>query len=159
MRDLRLRVADELRARALVRRRVTHAWLDREHGWLVVDAAGPGRAEERAEEVVEMLRETLGQFAATTADTASSARVAMGSWLAAGEAGRPFTIDDDVEVKRVEFMELESAAADAPDVDPLEQFDIDFTVMSGELAHLLTDLVAALGGEPSVAAAGEAVAA
>jgi recombination associated protein RdgC len=200
MRDLRLRVGDELRARALVRRRVTHAWLDREHGWLVVDAAGPGRAEE----VVETLRETLGQFAATGADTARSARTAMGSWLAAGEAVRPFGIDDDVElqavdgsratirharhpvdkaearrhlgagfivtrlgltwneriafvltdrlqVKRVEFLELEAAAADAPDVDPLEQFDIDFTVMSGELANLLADLVAALGGTTAVA--------
>jgi recombination associated protein RdgC len=94
MRDLRLRVADELRARALVRRRATTAWLDLDQGWLVVDAAGPGRAEE----VVETLRETLGQCAATGADTARSARVAMGSWLATGEAGAPFGIDDDVEL-------------------------------------------------------------
>jgi DNA recombination-dependent growth factor C len=32
-------------------------------------------------------------------------------------------------------------------VDPQEQFDIDFAVMSGELAKLLADLLAVLGTE------------
>lgn len=196
MRDLKLRVADELRPRAFARRRVTHAWLDRTGGWLVVDAAGTGRAEE----VVETLRDTLGSFAATLPDTARSPRAAMGAWLAAGEAAGPFTIDEDVElqaadgsraairhtrhapeqaevrrylsggfvvtrlgltwngrvsfvlndklqVKRVQFLELEKSSDGAQDVDPLEQFDIDFAVMSGELSTLIGDLVRALGGE------------
>ena len=43
MRDLKLRVAEELRARALVKRRVTHAWIDHDNRWLVVDAAGVAR--------------------------------------------------------------------------------------------------------------------
>lgn len=62
-----------------------------------------------------------------------------------------FVLTDRLQVKRVEFLEVEAAAADAPDIDPLEQFDIDFTVMSGELSKLLVDLMAARGGEPGAA--------
>ena len=35
----------------------------------------------------------------------------------------------------------------ADEVDPAEQFDIDFAVMAGELANLLKDLTALLAGE------------
>lgn len=196
LRELKLRVTEELRARALVKRRITHAWLDRENGWLIVDAAGMARAEE----LVETLRETLGSFAATLPDTTRSPRVAMGAWLTTGEVGAHIGIDDDLElqaadgsratirharhafdrtqvrqhlaggfvptrlgltwngrisfvltdklqVKRVEFLEMQAAREDAKDVDPQEQFDIDFAVMSGELSKLLGDLLAALGGE------------
>src|SRR6202035_6022734 len=59
MRDLRARVADELRARALTRRRITRAWLDPASGWFAVDAASIPRAEMG----VEVLRDTLGSFA------------------------------------------------------------------------------------------------
>lgn len=195
MRDLKLRVTEELRARALVKRRITHAWIDHESGWLVVDAAGVARAEE----LVETLRETLGSFAATLPDTARSPRVAMGAWVSTGEVGHHMGIDDDLElqaadgsratirhtrhafdqaqvrkhlaggfvvtrlgltwngrvsfvltdkmqVKRVEFLEMEEAADEAQDVDPQEQFDIDFAVMSGELSKLLGDLLESLGG-------------
>jgi recombination associated protein RdgC len=205
LRDLKLRVTEELRARALVKRRVTHAWLDRENGRLVVDAAGIARAEE----VVEVLRETLGSFAATPLDTARSPRVAMGAWISTGGVGHQFGIDDDLElqagdrsgatirharhafdqaqvrqhlnggfvvarlgltwngrisvvltdkmqIKRVEFLEMEAAREDAKDVDPQEQFEIDFAVMSGELSKLIGDLLGALGGET---AAGEVQAA
>ncbi len=37
--------------------------------------------------------------------------------------------------------------ADGGDMDAAEQFDIDFAVMAGELAKLLEDLGAAMGGE------------
>lgn len=201
MRDLKLRVADELRPRALVTRRITHAWLDRDNGWLVVDAAGALRAEE----LVETLRDTLGSFAVTLPDPARSPRSAMGAWLATGEAAHPFAIDDDLElqaadgsrasirhtrhapdqaqlrrylsggfvvtrlgltwnwrvsfvltdklqVRRVGFLELEPAAEAGRDVDPLEQFDIDFAVMSGELSNLLGNLLASLGDETGAGA-------
>lgn len=196
MRDLRLRVTEELRARALVRRRVTHAWIDRDNGWFIVDAAGIARAEE----VVETLRETLGSFAVVPVDAARSPQAAMASWLALGHVGNHLNIDDDLElqaadqsratirytrhafdnaqvrqhfsagfvatrlgltwnarisfvltekfqVKRVEFLEMERDSDAAEDVDPQEQFDIDFAVMSGELVQLLGDLMDALGGD------------
>ncbi len=45
MRDLRARVADELRARALTRRRITRAWIDPQGGWFAIDASSIPRAE------------------------------------------------------------------------------------------------------------------
>src|SRR5262245_36611262 len=68
MRDLKMRVTEELRARALTRRRITHAWIDPAHGWLVVDAAGAARAEE----LIETLRDTLGSLAVQFIETQRS---------------------------------------------------------------------------------------
>jgi recombination associated protein RdgC len=94
MRDLRARVADELRARALTRTRVTRAWIDPHAGWFAVDAAGINRAET----VVEALSDTLGSFAPLAIDTERSPHAAMTSWLARGEAPARFSIDDELEL-------------------------------------------------------------
>jgi len=52
-----------------------------------------------------------------------------------------FVLTDKIQVKRLDFLEMsEDDAGD--DVDPAEQFDIDFAVMAGELASLLKDLTA-----------------
>src|SRR5687767_9088099 len=62
MRDLREQVLTELMPRALARRRVTHGWIDRDHGLLAVDAAADPRAElfvetlRRAEDASQVLR-------------------------------------------------------------------------------------------------------
>ena len=196
MRELKLRITEELRARALVKRRNTHAWIDADNGWFVVDSAGGTRADE----VIETLRDTLGSFAVVPVDTDRSPQAAMASWLALGQVSPQFNIDDDLElqaadrsgatiryvrhpfdnqeirrylsggfipgrlgltwnsrisfvltsllqIKRVQFLEMQEGAEDAQDVDPQEQFDIDFAVMSGELAKLLADLLAVLGTE------------
>ncbi|HEY4444875.1 MAG TPA: recombination-associated protein RdgC [Steroidobacteraceae bacterium] len=201
MRDLRARVADELRARALTRRRVTRAWIDTEGGWFAVDAAGITRAET----VVETLGDTLGSFAPLAIETERSPHAAMTSWLLRGEAPGRFSIDDDLElqtsdksktiirytrhpldgkeiqahlasgkyptrlgltwndrvsfvltdklqVKRLEFLEMGKDSTEGDDVDPAEQFDIDFAVMAGELANLLKDLWQVLGKESAAAA-------
>ena len=68
MRALRMQVLEELRARALSRRRVTRAWLDPRGGWLVVDSA----SDRRAEELIETLRDTLGSLAVQKVDTERS---------------------------------------------------------------------------------------
>jgi recombination associated protein RdgC len=198
MRDLRARVADELRARALTRRSITRAWIDPAAGWFAVDAAGAARAEA----VVEALGDALGSFAPLAIDTERSPHAAMASWLARGAAPARFSIDDDLElrtadksktiirytrhpldgreiqahlasgkypsrlgltwndrlsfvltdklqVKRLEFLEMSTDAAQGEDADPAEQFDIDFAVMAGEFAAMLGDLARALGAEPS----------
>jgi recombination associated protein RdgC len=196
MRDLRARVADELRARALTRRRVTRAWIDPGANWFAVDASGMPRAET----VVETLSDTLGSFAPVAVQTERSAHAAMAHWLLRGEAPAPFSIDDDLElqgadknkpviryvrhpfdpkevrghlnagkfptrlgltwkdrvsfvltdklqVKRLDFLELGEEGAKPEEVDPAEQFDIDFAVMTGELSSLLADLTSTLAGE------------
>lgn len=196
MRDLRHKVADELRARALTRRTLTRAWIDAQHGWFAVDAAGMPRAEM----VVELLSDTLGSFAPVALDTPRSPHAAMAAWLLHGAAPGRFSIDDDLElqtadkskamirytrhpldgkeirghlaaakyptrlgltwndrisfvltdkllIKRLDFLEMGTDEAQTDEVDPEEQFNVDFTVMAGELALLLADLAQVLGQE------------
>jgi recombination associated protein RdgC len=51
-----------------------------------------------------------------------------------------FVLTDKFCLKRIEFLEVGKDQTDAEEVDPAEQFDIDFAVMAGELSVLLTDL-------------------
>jgi recombination associated protein RdgC len=64
-----------------------------------------------------------------------------------------FILTDKLQVKRLEFLEMTKDTADGGDIDEAEQFDIDFAVMTGELAKLLEDLGEALGGQPQRQAA------
>jgi len=196
MRDIKLRVTEELRSKALTRRRVTRAWIDPKNGWFIVDAAGASRAEE----LVEYLRDTIGSFAVSMIETQRSPQMSMAAWLRLGDAPLRFSIDQDLElqsadkskatirytrhplagkeiqahlaagmyvtrlgltwhdrisfvltekiqVKRVDFLEMAKDPGEGEELDKAEQFDIDFTVMAGELAKLLDDLVIALGSE------------
>ncbi|OHC64490.1 MAG: recombination-associated protein RdgC [Rhodocyclales bacterium GWA2_65_20] len=58
-----------------------------------------------------------------------------------------FVLTEKLQLKRLAFLDIlkEEAEQNADTAD--EQFDIDFALMSGELARLLADLVLALGGE------------
>ncbi len=61
-----------------------------------------------------------------------------------------FVLGEQMEVKRMAFLDiLKEQTEQGESAD--EQFDLDFALMSGEVAKLLTDLVAALGGEKSAA--------
>jgi len=51
-----------------------------------------------------------------------------------------FVLTDKLCLKRIDFLEVGKDHTDAEEVDPAEQFDIDFAVMAGELSALLTDL-------------------
>jgi recombination associated protein RdgC len=208
MRDLKMRVTEELRARALNKRRTTRAWLDPVNGWFVVDAGSAGKAEE----LVEVLRDTLGTFAVQFVETQRTPHTSMAAWLTHGDAPGAFGIEQDLElqtadpnkatvryvrhaldgkeikahlaagkyptrlgltwngrlsfvltekllIKRVEFLEMTKDTPDGGEIDQDEQFDIDFTVMAGELAKMLDDLVQALGGDTSSQAAGASQAA
>jgi recombination associated protein RdgC len=202
MRDLKMQVTEELRAKALTRRRITRAWIDPVHGWLVADAASAGKAEE----LIETLRDTLGTLAVQMIDTQRSPPASMALWLKLGAAptglgidqhlelkaanqgkariqyshhpldGKEiqahlagglypvrlgltwndrvaFVLNEKLQLKRLEFLGMSKDAPDGGELDEAEQFDIDFTVMAGELAKLLEDLVAALGSEDQARAA------
>jgi recombination associated protein RdgC len=101
MRELKERVLEELRARALTRRRTTRAWIDPAHGWLVVDAAGAPRADE----LIETLRDTLGSLAVQLLETERSPAASMSAWLALGDAPLRFTIDQDLELQAAEIRQ------------------------------------------------------
>ncbi len=62
-----------------------------------------------------------------------------------------FVLNDQLQIKRLAFLDLLKEQADGQGENADERFDIDFTLMTGEVAQLLADLVAALGGEAPAA--------
>jgi recombination associated protein RdgC len=58
-----------------------------------------------------------------------------------------FVLTESMQIKRIEFLDIikEESTTQAEDADEL--FELDFTLMTGELAKLLADLTEALGGE------------
>jgi len=58
-----------------------------------------------------------------------------------------FVLTEQLQIKRLEFLDIikEESTAMAENADEL--FELDFTLMTGELAKLLSDLTEALGGE------------
>lgn len=195
MRELKERVAEELRARAFTRRTDTLAWIDPERRSLVVDASSPARGEE----LVQVLRDSLGIAGIHLVETARSPAVSMGAWLMYGEAPGRFEIETDLElqsvkddkslvryvrhplegkevqkhissgksptklglswnarmsfilnaqmqIKRLQFLDIVKDRAEDQAEAADEQFDIDFALMTGLVGPLLDDLVEALGG-------------
>ncbi|MDP2169847.1 MAG: recombination-associated protein RdgC [Rhodocyclaceae bacterium] len=57
-----------------------------------------------------------------------------------------FVLTDKLHLKRLAFLDILKEQAESAD-NAEEQFDADFALMAGELAHLLDDLLIALGGE------------
>jgi recombination associated protein RdgC len=58
-----------------------------------------------------------------------------------------FILDDRLQLKRLDFLDVLKESAEGQADNEEERFDLDFALMAGELAHLLDDLLAALGGE------------
>lgn len=98
MRELKARVGDELRARALTRRRTTFAWLDLPGGWLVVNTASASRAEE----LIETLRDALGTLPVQPFNTRHSPSGCMAAWLTHGNAPGRFMVDQDLELQAID---------------------------------------------------------
>ena len=55
-------------------------------------------------------------------------------------------LTDSMVLKRVLPVDVIREGEAAPSQNADERFDADFTLMTGELHHLMTNLVAALGG-------------
>ena len=58
-----------------------------------------------------------------------------------------FLLNENPQIKRLSFLDLLKEQADSQAENEDERFDIDFTLMTGEVAQLLNDLLEALGGE------------
>ena len=95
LREIRERVTEELLPRAFSTRRFINAWIDPVGGWLIVDAANTGKAEE----VIELLGKSLEAFPLSMLHTEQSPASAMTEWLLSGEAPAGFSIDRDCEMK------------------------------------------------------------
>ena len=95
MKELKEQVRDELLPRAFSLSSDTRAWIDRANGWLAVDAASAGRAEE----VYELLGRCIEGFPARPLKVSGSISGTMTAWLQADEPPAGFTVDQDVELK------------------------------------------------------------
>ncbi len=59
-----------------------------------------------------------------------------------------FVLDDALGIKRLRFLDLvQEQAADVEAADEAERFDVDFSIMTGELAGFLPRLLELFGGE------------
>lgn len=58
-----------------------------------------------------------------------------------------FVLNESLQVKRLVFLDILKDGADLQAGNEEERFDLDFTLMAGELARLLDDLLGALGCE------------
>lgn len=58
-----------------------------------------------------------------------------------------FVLTDQLQIKRVAFLDILKGETENQAEDAEEQFDIDFALMTGELSAMLADLTKALGGE------------
>ena len=58
-----------------------------------------------------------------------------------------FLLNENLQIKRLSFLDLLKEQADGQAENEDERFDIDFTLMTGDVAQLLNDLLEALGGE------------
>lgn len=197
LRDLKDRVADELRPRAFVREKTVRAWLDLNKHRLIVDSSSP----KVAENLASALRNDLGELPAIPLETQNAPAAAMTAWLAAGSVSARFTLDQDCElignelskaavryvrhgldgseirslikggksvsrvglvwrdrlalvltdkllVKRLRFdaMEAKDPAEAGKPGKGEDEFEANFTLMTGELSLLLDDLLELLGG-------------
>lgn len=196
LREIKERVTTELLPRAFAKRRSTRAWIDPVGRWVVVDAASPARADE----LLDHLRDTLGELPVTRLDTQLSPQGAMTQWLTLGDAPAGFALDSECELKgsgedaatvrylrhdlsikeirehikggkfatrlaltwqdrvalllvepfqlkRIKFLLMDKGGDEGAGVNPADQFEADFALMTGEMAKLLVEMTAALGGE------------
>jgi len=58
-----------------------------------------------------------------------------------------FVLTDQLQIKRVAFLDILKGETESQAEDAEEQFDIDFALMTGELSAMLADLTKVLGGE------------
>jgi recombination associated protein RdgC len=95
MRELKESVADELLPRAFSIQSSTWVWIDPVNGWLVVDAAAPGKADD----ILKLLLKAIDKLPVTSLRVARSPVTEMTSWLAADEAPSGFSVDQDTELR------------------------------------------------------------
>jgi recombination associated protein RdgC len=93
--ELRDQVILELMPRAFSHSRRTHAYLDSERGWLIVDSAS-GR---RTDDLTGLLRSTIGELPIAFPATQEPPAVVMTRWLANGDAPSDITIEQECELR------------------------------------------------------------
>jgi recombination associated protein RdgC len=93
--DLRDQVLSELLPRAFTRSSRLWAYIAPREGWIVVDAPSPNRAEE----VLSLLRTSLGSLPVTPVSVASAPAQVMTGWIRGAGAPGNFVLADECELR------------------------------------------------------------
>lgn len=94
-RQLKQAVLEELMPRAFSRPSRTDAWLDRKHGWLVIDTA----SRKAAESLLASLREALDSFPALPLAATETPRAVLTRWLDSGQLPAGLALGDECELR------------------------------------------------------------
>lgn len=94
LKEIKEQVIAELLPQAFTKKRRTLAWINKERGWLIVEATST----KRAEDVLEDMRHAFDALPVDLLRTAVNPARAMLDWLSAQEAPERFTIDQDCEL-------------------------------------------------------------
>jgi recombination associated protein RdgC len=95
MKDLRERTVDELLPRAFPVRTNVACWIDPVNGWLVVDSAAPGKADD----VVKFLLKAVDRMPLESLRVQRTPGAVMTAWLQEDMAPFGFTVDQDTELR------------------------------------------------------------
>ncbi|MEJ2382470.1 MAG: recombination-associated protein RdgC [Gammaproteobacteria bacterium] len=93
--DLRDEMVQSLLPRALSRSTLTYAYIDPKGGWLVIDSANP----RKADELVQLLRESLGTLALQPPQVQSAPAAVMTRWLQGQGLPADFSVGDECELR------------------------------------------------------------
>ena len=90
--EMRDEIMQDLLPKAFSKSALTYAYIDTKNEWLVVDAASP----KRAEELISLMRETLGSFQVRPVQVNLSPAAVMTAWLS-GHPSDEFLLQDECE--------------------------------------------------------------
>ncbi|HEC16477.1 MAG TPA: recombination-associated protein RdgC [Sedimenticola sp.] len=93
--EMRQEVLLDLLPKAFSKSSLTHAYIDPGKGWLVVDAASAARAEE----LVSLLRETLGSLPAIPPAVRNAPSDVLTNWLKGQAVPGDFLVEDQCELR------------------------------------------------------------
>ncbi|MCF6283305.1 MAG: recombination-associated protein RdgC [Candidatus Polarisedimenticolaceae bacterium] len=85
----------ELLPRAFSKTTLTYAYIDPKNGWMVVDSPSANRAEE----MISLLRESLGSFPLIPASTIRNPADVLTAWMEGEELHGGFTVQSDCELR------------------------------------------------------------
>lgn len=93
--ELKDELMTDLLPRAFIKSSLTYAYIDTQDHWLVVDATSPARAEE----LISLLRETLGSLPLKPLEVAVSPAAVMTSWLSGVVPPSDYQVQDECELR------------------------------------------------------------